>query len=328
MNEIKTVKFHMLSRALAPITHMMGSEGNESVINRTNVYHDGHVHAVPVLSGNAIRHKMVREPGAMLIVNACGLYGKLNIDQANYLFYGGSLTESSVSDNLQRIAEMQELMPLVRLLGGSLKNQIVSGSLSVSMGILVCRENRGTLELCLPDELLAGLPELRSCEDFVSGWQYTRSDARKKPELLDMENAAEAAEDKSNLMIYNGQHVIPGAMFYHDFILHNVSRLEVGALWACLKDWEASGGVIGGSSRIGHGRLKTEAYVGGENVFGDEIDLDAYEAEYREHTANNADKIKEWLDVMFGTPIRGQKKSKKSTQAEVLEVANVDIDAE
>ena len=328
MNEVKTVKFRMLSKALSPITHMMGSEGNESVINRTNVYYDGNVHAVPTLSGNAIRHKMIREPGALSLVNACGLYGKLNIDQANYLFYGGSLTESTIADNLKKIAEMQELLPLFRLLGGSLKNQVVSGSLLVSMGTLICRENRETLELSLSDDLLAGLPTLRSCEDFVSGWQYTRGDAKRKQELLSVDDLESPA--KSNLMIYNGQHVIPGAVFYHDLILQSVSRLEVGAVWACLKDWEAAGGVIGGSSRIGHGRLKTEVYVEGHDFFGSDLGLDAYETEYREHIEKNKDRIVNWLNEVFPSFANPPKeKGKKATQADVLEaIADVGACAE
>lgn len=80
---------------------------------------------------------MVREPGALYIVDMLGLRGKLNIDQANYLFTGGSLTESSTNDNLKRIAEMQHLFPLLRLLGGSLRNQVIGGSLFVLRGIMI-----------------------------------------------------------------------------------------------------------------------------------------------------------------------------------------------
>jgi len=306
MNEHKTVKIHCLSTALSPITHMMGVSGNEGIINRTKVISGGQIFDVPVLSGNAIRHKMIREPGAMLIVKTCKLDGNLTIDQANYLFYGGSLTDSQTGDNLKKIAEMQELLPLIRLLGGSLRNQVVSGSLLVSMGTLICEENRETLHMMLPGELLHGLPELRSCEDFVDKYQYTRGDIGKKPGMMD---ASEEPAEKSNLMIYSGQSVVRGAMFYHSFILQNVSRLEVGALIAAMNDWHNDGGIVGGSSRIGHGRLHTAIHTDTANFFGDTIDLSDYEAEYRQHIAGNTARITAWLNEVF--PARTPKSVKE-----------------
>jgi hypothetical protein len=287
MSEIKTVRIHCLSEALSPITHMMGTAGNEAIINRERVYSGGQLYDVPVLSGNAIRHKMVREAGALFLLEACGLVGKLNIAQANFLFYGGTLSESSTSDNLKTIGDMQRLLPLIRLLGGSLTNQVLGGSLIVSRGILVCQENRERLQQMMPPELFGGITWLRSCEDFISNFQYTRGDARKKPVVLAESDGNEA---DSNLMIFSGRSIIPGAVFYHDFILQNVSHHEVGALYAALMDWQKlGGGIIGGSARIGHGKLNTIIYTDSD------IDLEACEAQYREHVRQNADAAAAWL---------------------------------
>jgi len=317
MSGLISATIHCLSEALSPLTHMAGAAGNESIINRTKVLHGGRLHDVPALSGNAIRHSMVREPGAWLLGRECGLYGKLNIDQANYLFDGGALTESQTGGNMKAIAEMQGLMPLVRLLGGSLRNQVVSGSLLVGMGALVCEENRVALRKLLPEELAFGLPALRPCEDYVANYRYTRGDAGGSPALADegeegeegrecdeeepgvaeepgkAKKKAKQKEGKSNLMIYSGQHVTQGAVFYHSFILQNVGRLEVGALYAALKDWEAAGGTVGGMARIGHGKLATAIYDGGR------LDFEACETEYREHTAENAERIAGWLGRAF-----------------------------
>lgn len=313
MNEIKTLKVHCLSTATTPITHMMGTSGNEALINREKVLCEGQIYEVPVLSGNALRHKAVRYPGAMHIVKTCGLVGKLTIDQANFLFNGGALTDSSVSENLAKIAAMQELLPLYRLLGGSLRNQIIGGSLLVGRGILVCEENREVLNRMLPEGLLP-TTDLRSCADFVSQWQYTRSDVKKHPELLEI---ADEEQDGSP-MIYSGENVIPGAVFYHSFILQNVSRLELGALLYSLHAWqEEYGGVIGGQSRIGHGKLKTEIYSEGENFFGDEIDLAGYMTEYLEHTYANRERIAEWLQEAF--PKGGGRKGKKAEKKVLVE---------
>lgn len=304
MNLIKSAKIHCLSETLTMLTHMMGTAGNEAVINREQVFTKGRLRDVPVLSGNAIRHRMIREPGALWLIKECGLAGKLNIDQANYLLNGGNLTDSSKNENLARIADMQELLPLIRLLGGSLKNQVVGGSLFVLRGLLVCEENRETLFKQIPENI--GLPDeaLRSCEDFVTQYQYTRGDARRRhdsAQLMEMPD-----DDKTNLMIYSGQAVIPGSLWYHGFILQNVSPLEVGALIHALRQWETLGATIGGQTRIGHGQLRTSLYFeAGEDFYGTELNLEEVVVAYKKHVTENKAKIIAWLNDAF--PSRGLK---------------------
>lgn len=298
MNPIHTVQIHAISKALSPITHNAKTSGNETVINRERVKHRDTIKDVPVLSGNAIRHRMIREPGAMHLVNAIGLAGKLNIGQANYLFNGGSLTESSISDNLKRIADMQELFPLIRLLGGSLNNQIIGGSLVVKRGVLVCEETRDQVQPQLPEGYMLPEESLRTCEDYLSGYQYTRGSAERNKDARLL--LAEPQTDGSNLMIYNGQTVIPGAVFYHGFVLQNVSRLEVGALIHALSLWAESGATIGGSARIGHGQLETSLYI--EPVgdwFGSDVDVAESVKEYLEHVQANKERAASWLKEAF-----------------------------
>ncbi|GHU37756.1 hypothetical protein FACS1894105_10430 [Clostridia bacterium] len=307
MIEIKTVKIHALLTAASPITHMKGTSGNEAIINRESVLHNGEVVEVPMLSGNAIRHNMVREPGAYHLIEKCRLVGKLNIEQANFMFNGGSLIASSTTDNLKKIADMQELLPLYHLLGGCLSNQIIGGSLLCGRGVLVCEENREVLDKILPNSIRLPENALRGCEDFVSGWQYTRSDANKRTDLIS------ETDGDSNLMIYNGQHIIPGAVFYIGFILQNINRLELGAIFNAFKRWKDSGGIIGGQSRIGHGKFDIELFIEeSTNFFGDEIDTEAYSEEYSKHVENNSAKITDWLNNTFPSKTAKVTKTKEA----------------
>jgi len=303
---IKVCRMHCLSEAQSPITHMMGTSGNEAVINRESVLYDGLVRQVPVLSGNAIRHKMIREPGALHLVKACGLEGKLTLDQANYLFNGGNLTESSPTENLAKIAEMQELLPLIRLLGGSLRNQVIGGSLIVGRGILVCEENREAIEKMLPEGFELPSGRLRSCEDFIGQYQYTRGDASKRKDanaiLKEKDNDA-----KSNLMLYSGQSIIPGAMFYYQFIMQNVSELEIGAMLNSLYEWDMAGATIGGSARIGHGKLQTYYMIEAENETAVSLEPKELADAYKKHCESNKEKIAEWLFNAF--PVKEKRKS-------------------
>ncbi|NLA96588.1 MAG: hypothetical protein GX838_07095 [Clostridiaceae bacterium] len=291
----RTITLHMLSTALSPITHMGGTRGNEAILNRERVIYNGEVVEVPFLSGNALRHRMIREPGATYLVDAYRLRKQLTIDQANYMFNGGVLSASSNTDNMPLIAEMQRTLPLFRLLGGSLRSQIISGSLNVSRGVLVCQENLETIARSCP--ALADLEKThaKAALEFVGSTQYTRGDVRKAKdaEQLLAPSAQLLQDEKSNLMIYNGECVMPGAMFYHNVLLRNVSDVEIGAVLHALAIWQRHGGSIGGSSRIGHGRL--------ESVLWCDEPLDATElaVQYIQHVEAHEQDAVAWLGEAF-----------------------------
>lgn len=308
MKPVQRYVIHCLSETLSPLTHMAGTEGNEALINREKVCVDGKIRDVPVLSGNAIRHRMIREPGAMHLVRALDLVGKLTIDQANYLFNGGSLTESSVSENLSRIAAMQELFPLIRLLGGSLRNQVVGGSLFVKRGVLICEENRAAVSAQLPDGYSLPTDRIKPAEHYISDYQYTRSDARKRQDADTLLAEVPDEEAKSNLMIYSGQAIMPGALWYHGFVLNGVSLLEVGALFHALHLWSESGSTIGGQARIGHGQVATSYWFDpATTFFGDEIHPGDAVQEYVNHVDEHKRECVDWLNEAF--PERSRKKA-------------------
>lgn len=246
---MKSYTIHCLSTALSPITHMSGTVGNEGVVAVERVLTDRGERYVPMLSGNALRHRCVREPGMLWLIEELGLRGELSLPQLNFLLHGGNLTQSTAHENTSRIARMKETWPLLRVLGGTLPNQILAGAMDVWRGSLVCEENRASLSIDLPDK------RLRSAESFVGEYQYTRGDAAKMGE----QTTDGHVEDRdSNLMIFSGQCVLKGAVFHHGFVLKHVTELELGALLWSLRVWQDSGGTIGGQSSRGHGRLSCE----------------------------------------------------------------------
>lgn len=289
----QTHRLHLIIETLSPLTHMMGVNGNEALINREAIIYDGKISHVPAISGNALRHRLIRENGAYYIIGVCNLAGKMNIDQLNYLFNGGSLVESSVSTNIKRIAEMQEVLPLYRLLGGCLRNQIVAGSLHMGRGMLVCRENVERINKLIPEEFCVDT-NIFPAERYVDQYQYTRGDAEKMKDIdffaaIDELNTGEE-KGKSNLMIFNGQSIVAGAMFYCEIVLQNVSDLELGAALHCLNRWN---GFIGGQGSRGHGKCK--GYLLGI----DPVESLRLIGEYTAHVQNNKDKIIKWLFESF-----------------------------
>lgn len=298
MKLIGTCKIHFLSEAVSPITHMMGVSGNESILNREKIVYNSSIVDIPVISGNALRHKMIREPGALYMTDQCDLRGKLSIDQANYMFSGGSLSESSTTDNIPLIAELQNISPLFRLLGGSLKNQVVGGSLFVSRGLLCCAENQDIIGKLSGREMTK--EKLLTAQHFISKYQYTRGDADKMKDSADIVIPHETKKGESNLMIYTGESIIPGSMFYHNLTLYNVSPLELGAAIHCVNIWQNTDGIIGGSSRIGHGKLKSSLWFEGlSDWYGEEKDPGALMTDYIGHVEKNKDNFIGWLNKAF-----------------------------
>jgi hypothetical protein len=111
-------------------------------------------------------------------------------------------------------------------------------------------------------------------------------------------------------------------MFYHGFILQNVSLLEVGALLNALYEW-GKYGTIGGSARIGHGKLHTCFFFEErEGFFSSGLDPEELVNTYRVHCEQNREKIAEWLATTFpkgdrkSTGEKSTKKTKKPTGAE------------
>lgn len=294
---MKTYTIQCLSEAVSPITHMSGTAGNEGIVAREPVHTDRGVMMIPFLSGNALRHRCVREPMAMWLIDHYGLKGKLSLLQLNFLLHGGNLTMSNAHENTRRIAEMHELWPMLRLCGGSLQDQILAGSMDVWRGTLVCEENRDSLK-----KTLGYMPTKRllSSERFLSAYQYTRGDGKKTGLAKERDDLME----QSNLMIYSGQAVTRGALFHHGFVLKHVNDLELGCLLLALRLWQATGGTIGGNARLGHGRLQLSLL--------DCKDDDAIVNAYVEHVDAVKDRAVAWLDDCFAKAAAAKEKKAAS----------------
>jgi len=283
---------------------MKGVEGNEALIARQPIDTPAGKRWVPFLSGNALRHRLIREPGALWLIEMLRLKGELTLKQFNFLNHGGNLTESTGREDTARIAEMQELFPLLRLLGGSLPDQILKGSLLPWPGMLLCEENRQRLPLSDGFEL--PVESLRPAEHYVEGFQYTRGDGAKRPDWYDHETRDPDA--KSNLMIFSGQQVIAGAVFIHGFDIPHGSELELGALLHSLSLWQETGGTIGGMGARGHGRLNTHI-LGAAAGHADAV------AGYVEHVAANAERCRQWIAAVFAAKEPKPKSKKAAAEA-------------
>ncbi len=312
----KSATILCLSRAMSPITHQLGTVGNESVLNTEPVRTPLGVRLVPMLSGNCLRHRMIRRPAAMTVVDEWGLSGTLTKDELNLLFHGGLRRLPGLGVSLKKIAEMERLFPMIRLLGACLPEDIHCGSLNARRAILVCRENAERIKRMVPAEYVCGdMDHLAPASSFVARWQYVRGEARKTIPAELPTNVAEIDADPkqqgSDMMPFAGTCVIAGGEFLHGFTVGMADEILMGCLFHSISRWDAEGATVGGQASRGHGVLATSYDSAG-------WDVEDCIGRYLDHIRAVKEEGIPMLKTMYAPPPK-KAKQKKLVEEEVVE---------
>ena len=136
-----TGRIDIAALALDPIHHGAGTEGNTVVLRRQEIAReDGTLDLVPFISGNSIRH-MIRNAGVLFALEAMGVQPEsLSKGVVDLLFSGGSLGGKN-SPTTAQAKRIEQMFPILSLMGYSAGNRIESGRLEVHHLHLVCEEN-------------------------------------------------------------------------------------------------------------------------------------------------------------------------------------------
>ena len=136
-----TGRIDIAALALDPIHHGAGTEGNTVVLRRQEIAReDGTLDLVPFISGNSIRH-MIRNAGVLFALEAMGVQPEsLSKGVVDLLFSGGSLGGKN-SPTTAQAKRIEQMFPVLSLMGYSAGNRIESGRLEVHHLHLVCEEN-------------------------------------------------------------------------------------------------------------------------------------------------------------------------------------------
>lgn len=291
-------ELYAITTALSPITHMSGVSGNAALLKREQIITDeGTACQVPCISGNALRHALVRSPAASYLYKTAGLKDT-SYQMADFLWHGGKLTKASPI-SCAKVKELMSMIPSVALLGGALPGQILEGALKVSRAILVCKETA-----CIISSMTGfDVKPTMGAEYFVSPYLYTRSCVSNDPDAV------------SDRMIYEGETVCAGSKFFHKFSIESEDPLVIGCLIHSLLSSSRS---IGGMGRIGHGELAFEWSAKDVKI----KDLQKFVSLYTSHLTSNIDNIKNILFDIFGngeTVIKKTKKASKKTDHDAME---------
>lgn len=278
MVETNNYKLLLVLRAIGPITQMSGRSGNELIINRSRLMHNGEVVGVPSISANSIRHAAVREPGGIWLIINYGLEGRISKDQLRLLINGGNnASKAGGAESLSLHVRLRDTLPLLGLMGCGLPDGPKPGTLRMSEAILLCDESKSFVE-SVSDGILEMPDWLRPARTCVGKWQHFRHDGTEQHASM----LEEPDQDSGHSgMIFSGEAIMPGALMFSEIRLENATERELGAFLWSLRLWQQGGGVVGGMSARGNGRTESMLYV----FEGDDgpLNLDSIASDYAAH---------------------------------------------
>ncbi len=224
---------------------------------------------VPSISGNALRHCLIREPGANRLIQSLGLEpytdrdgDHLGLGITRFLYGGGQLAAKAKAPSASDIyeAEIRSRYPIVDAVGGSTDSWLMAESACKVAGWVVCEENN------VATQSIAGVESKVSIFDYLSEETKTRTGIGGK-------------DKESGQMIFSYETLAAGLPLIVEILFNPFTQpLTIGAVWQAVHDWADEGGIVGGRSQIGHSRFAMEVLQGSYELQGKAY-LDYLEAE-------------------------------------------------
>lgn len=244
----------------APLHHGAGSAGNTSLLRRQDIMlPDGTRAKVPFVSGNSLRHRL-RDALAWHMADTLEVPdGSLSKAAVDLLWSGGALTRTGAETDLERARRIEQLLPVLTLLGYAAGSDLAAGTVNVSHLHLVCAENAWRLPAAL-----AGHPQAQVRAGALQGEEFaTRRDVAGGPVDRLIDTAVGAP--KTTQMIYDLQVVKPGAVLYGEITMQAGATTAQQAVLAAALELAAPGRDghreihLGAKNAVGYGRARLEA---------------------------------------------------------------------
>ena len=208
---------------------------------------DQMVVSVPSVSGNSIRHSVLREPSANRLLTELGLepYSDMTSAEAlgfgvtRMLYHGGHIAAKAKAPRNASVLEAiaRQKYPSLDALGGSTDAWLMSASKVKVAAWIVCEENNQALEA------IAGIQSSTSIFDLLSEQTYTRS-------------GFGGSDKESGQMIYTTEVLAKGVEILLELSFTPfTSNIVKGAVYQAYADWLDSGGTLAAKSAIGHSKF-------------------------------------------------------------------------
>jgi len=253
--ERKTAKDNNLSLFAAKVYQA----SPEQLADLTRPKAEAIVMPVPSISGNALRHCLIREPGANRLIQSLGLEPytdrageHLGLGITRFLYGGGQLAAKAKAPSASDIyeAQIRSAYPIVDAVGGSTDSWLMAESACKVAGWVVCEENN------VATQAIAGVESKVSIFDYLSEETKTRTGIGGK-------------DKESGQMIFSYETLAAGLPLIVEILFNPFTQpLTIGAVWQAVHDWADEGGIVGGRSQIGHSRFAMEVLQGSYGLQG------------------------------------------------------------
>ncbi len=301
-------------QVVSPFAHGHDDKAGNVVLFRRQLQIDpwtGGQSMVPVYTGNAMRG-MWRD---LLFGRMLRLLGvdptDLPPSRAQELFAGGSIAAGAdgASNNLAARRRARATVPGIDLLGGCIEQQILSGIRRVHDCTLLCRENAWKLfRLLKPTDAQGSAltyeefrDSLKPADDMTSLRLGVRHAHRDLP-----------GSEAEIQMLWNTEHLLPGARLFHSFQLLSLSHVSDLAR-SCMADLlaeVAEVGLLGAQTARAYGQVSTLGYQPAEKA----EPLPSPEL-YQTYLANNRAEVTDWLMASGVATKKGKEKGGKKADA-------------
>lgn len=202
---------------------------------------------LPAISGNSLRHNLLRAPAATRLLCELGLQPDreiVPIGVERFLYSGGNTQKGAKSPAAADLyeAKAREMYPMIDALGGSTDQFVLTRSAVSVAGWIVCRENNWITERRTDGDVRSDA----SIFDLVTETTRTRSGIGGK-------------DAESGQMIFSYETLAAGTPVLVELNFQPFTReMTVGSMLQALRDWQAEGGFIGARSAQGHSRFLAE----------------------------------------------------------------------
>lgn len=282
MNNRRSLRCDMVFTMLSPLHHGQGAEGNESLFRRQRMVVKGDVLDLPVLSGNSLKHNLIRAPGVRHMLRILDIPEQsLSRAAVHLLFSGGALSKTGSAINIAEYRRLQTLIPILGVCGGATGNTMVQSSVTVGDAYPVCEENEdripinrliesGVLSAEIGQKLLA-----TPVGHFTDRSMSTRHDPLRSPDVsryllsadldgydrskVDGKKARERGETpakgESQQMIFYRETLAAGVVLCSTWYTRDMTSTQEAALWSALHEWLRRP-FLGAASGVGMGHAK------------------------------------------------------------------------
>lgn len=238
---------------------------------------------LPAISGNSLRHNLVRAPGATRLLTALGLQpdrAAVPVGVERFLYSGGNTRQGAKEPSASDVYEatVRQQYPFVDALGGSFDMFVLSRSALSIAGWVVCKENNWITER----KTDGAIGSQASVFDLVVETTRTR-------------NGIGGSDKDSGQMIYSYETLAAQTQVLIEVGFQPFTKpLTVGVVLQALRDWQTEGGYIGARSAQGHSRFIADFPEGDERW--------AWADEYLAYLDANKETLAEGLRAAkFGT---------------------------